>query len=845
MDWNISIAKAVEAGSLPQWLVDELGRQEFCGAESYCLDFKRDGYSEDVMDMAEAVKDIASLYNAYGGFILFGVEEIEKDVRYRVAGIESTPFNMQLLKGKCESWLIRPIPFAYDELELKSGLRVGVLHVPKRPRAEYANAFQRRGPETKPGKFTFDAGQIAVRRGDKSTIATELPDWQLALGPRELDALGASLGRVMPERQLGAALDNNMPTRSVICSNFVGRVEDLTHLWQWLQDDFQFAKVIAGEGGKGKTSLAYEFATQVAYQAPLDITRIVWLTAKKRQFSGIENTWKEMPETHFQCFRSLLIALGQHLAFTEDELQESSDAELRRMVHSAVGIQPTLFVLDDIDSLSLDDQRRALEFAQQCGRASVRFLLTTRSNASYSSDAALTLRGLEGAEYNELLEMLVARYSVELPPKGAEQLAEATRGSPLLTDSILRVVRRGNSVRKAIDEWKGQSGEDARNAVLGREIEQLSREAKRALLSLAYLGECSKTELMSVSGLLEYKLEDALEELRSLFIVSAPKIIESEPRFEIGLTAALLVISLKEQLASDYAALERAVRTMRKQAQSGVVQKHNRQVGKAISQALALIKDGNRPKALETINAALRSQKNNPDLLLFKARQLCDAFPPDYAEARKLIVDAHKFGARKPVLFDLWYKSERELGFGHGVIEAATAALKEFPAEEAVWAQRRAEGYVLNGLTRNRNREFDQAYGELSSAAVELHFARMKASASEASRIREFLYGVHDQLLAILPATSLGFRSDAVSLIRELTDRGDYRFEVLQALSEAIILRVQDVSRKTGIPESQRARLEQNIGYVTELLRSKGLRGRELIKQIEELPPLTRSRPTA
>lgn len=837
MDWNVSLAESVSLGRLPNSVISELEKGDFFAAESFCCDFKRDGYGSDANALAEAVKDIAAFHNAYGGFIVFGVEEVERDIRFRVVGLNGAPFDMQLLRGKIESWLMRSISISYHEITVASR-QIGVLHVPKRPRSEVPNAFQRKGPEIKPGKFFFDAGQFAVRRDDKSTIATELVDFQLALGPRELDALGVSIGRVVSDRQSGVALDNNMPSRSVICSNFVGRTGDLTHLWSWLQDDFQFAKVIAGEGGKGKTSLAYEFATQVAYQAPLNISRIVWLTAKRQQFSGIENLWKEMPETHFQCFSTLLIAIGRHVALTDSELNSATQAELRLMVRTAIGLQPTLFVLDDIDSLSPDDQRRALEFAQQAGSARVRFLLTTRSNASYSSDAALTISGLEGREYSDLVSVLAGRYGVSLPSKGEDQLHAATQGSPLLTDSILRVMRRGNNLRKAIEEWKGHSGEDARNAVLGREIEQLSREAKRALLCLAFLGECSKTELMSISGLLELRLEDALEELRSLFIVSAPQIIESEPRFQIGLTAALLVVSKRSDLAADHAALERAVKGLRAKASEGVANKQNHHVGRAISQALALVRTGDRPKALQTIDAALKAQRNHVDLLVFKARLLCDGVPPDFSGARALLVDAYRGGARKPILFDLWYKCERELGFGPGVIEAATSALREFPSEESVWAQRRAEGYVLNGLARKRNREIGQAYGELSNAAQELYHACMKASDTEMRRIREFLYGVHDQLLALVPAASAELRSDPVSLVREVLERGDQRLSVALALASAVIDATSDAIRRPGPRDSQRARLEQNRAFAADVLRAKGGGGAELLRQLESLPSL-------
>lgn len=835
MDLNIAVARAVDGGRLPNALLAELKKPEFCATESHCLDFKRDGYGDDPVALAEAVKDIAALHNTYGGFLIFGVEEVEKDLRYKVIGINATPFSMQLIKGKFESWLDENIDLSYTEIAVGDSKKVGVLTVPKRPLGKRPNQFKRRGPEIKAGKFAFDAGNVAIRRGDQSTLASKLADWQLVLSDRSLDGLATDLGRMVPDKRSGAALDHNLPSRAIICAQFIGRSGVLTELWAWLNDEFQYAKVVAGEGGKGKTSLAYEFATQVAYMAPLGIERIVWLTAKRRQFSGIENTWKSLPETHFQDFRTMLVAIGRNLAYTDGELEEASEAELLRLIRTEISIQPTLFVLDDIDSLSLDDQRRALEFAQQAGSEKVRFLLTTRSNASYSSNAAITLKGLEGDEYKELISVLGDRFGLNLPPSEVDLLEAATQGSPLLTESILRVVRRGSPIRKAIIEWKDHSGEDARNAVLGREIAQLSREAKRVLLCLAFLGQCSKAELMTSSGLLEFRLEDALEELQSLFIVNAPKIIASEPRFEISVTVALLVISKRSDLAGDHVALEKKIKDARKKVLAGTTQKHNKQVAIAISQALALLRNRDLTSAVATIDAALKSQKNHPDLLLCKGRMIFEAGDAgSKSESRKLFSQAYEQGARKHILFDLWYKSERDLAFGPGVIDVANSALKEFPGEEALWLGRRAEGYILNGLIRTKNREFDQAFDELSSAARELFEAGKKASDSEQDSLQEFLFGVHDQLLSLLPKTSLSSRSDVVSLIREMTDRGDMRPEVVKALAHALIQLAGDNTKKSNVG-SQRDRFEHNRLYVIDLLRASGRGNEDIVRQVKEL----------
>jgi hypothetical protein len=505
------------------------------------------------------------------------------------------------------------------------------------------------------------------------------------------------------------------------------------------------------------------------------------------------------------------------------------------MVRNEIGIQPTLFVLDDLDSLGLDDQRKALEFAQQAGSEKVRFLLTTRSNSSYSSDAAITLKGLAGADFEELVSILCDRYKITLQKGACDELEKATSGSPLLTDSILRVVRRGNSLRKAIDEWKGHSGEDARNAVLGREIAQLSREAKRALLCLALLGQCSKAELMSASGLLEFKLEDVLDELQSLFIVSAPKIIETEPRFEIGTTAAILVMAKRGDLAGDHVAIEKRIREMRSGVKESAGQVQSKKVAIVISQALALVKSGKYEDAVATVNAGLRSEKQHPDLLLFKARLfVLEARPPKYEDARMLLQQAYSRGTKKHILFDLQYRCERELAFGPGVIEVAENAVKEFPTEEALWAGRKAEGYVLSGFGRAKNRDFDQAFAELASAAKELSFAITRSSAAEQFGHREFLFGVHDEMLGMLQNTSTSLRSDAVSFIREMLEREDHRSVVLRAAVQALEAKFLDVSRKGSTPAS-RERFEANRHFMIDALRAAGSWASALLSQVREM----------
>lgn len=58
-------------------------------------------------------------------------------------------------------------------------------------------------------------------------------------------------------------LDDSLPPREAIVVKFVGRQIDLELLWQWFDDGLRRKFWLAGDGGKGKSALAYHFAVQV------------------------------------------------------------------------------------------------------------------------------------------------------------------------------------------------------------------------------------------------------------------------------------------------------------------------------------------------------------------------------------------------------------------------------------------------------------------------------------------------------------------------------------------------------------------------------------------------------
>ena len=83
------------------------------------------------------------------------------------------------------------------------------------------------------------------------------------------------------QRQLEAS---TLPPRESVALNFVGREKELDELNHWLRDPYSRVWLLAGDGGKGKTAIAYEFAIETLQKPPPDLEIVIWLSAKARRF---------------------------------------------------------------------------------------------------------------------------------------------------------------------------------------------------------------------------------------------------------------------------------------------------------------------------------------------------------------------------------------------------------------------------------------------------------------------------------------------------------------------------------------------------------------------------------
>jgi tetratricopeptide (TPR) repeat protein len=759
----------------------------FIPKEGWLWDYK-ERLDLEAAGIAKTILQIVSFYNTCGGYLIYGVKEEVKDKLFIPVTIDFAGFNPAQLRDKIRNFTGSDIDVTFNEVDCSindENYKVVLLHIPQRPYNLTPVMFERNGPDKKPVKPVFKKDETYLRQLDENICATTSEHWGLLYSQRRFDAIdGLDVSNGDPVREF---ISYNLPDRNLICSEFIGRIDILGVLWAWLSYEFEYTKILSGDGGKGKTSIAYEFCLSFIQSMPAEYERVLWLSAKEKQFSGIDNNYFDINEPDFNDSCSFLECLAENCALDMDNYDESSVKVIKKALRLSLPLFPSLIIVDDVDSLQEDEQRKVADICRQLGSSKVRFLITTRKKFAYSSDVCVDVAGLPFADFSTYIESLVSRYKFKkINKKGIEKLHEASDGSPLLSSSILRLVRVGVPLDIAIRDWKGEAGENARNTALKREIDSLTPDAKRILLTIFYFKNCSYTELKQAAGVPEIKLADCLEELKSLFLVNEPKLIDSEERVSISGTTRLLVSTCIKEMAHDHHKLETTVKTMKK----GLPNKkkgNQRKVGMAINQALALLKEGvgRYDDAIETVEQQLRLFPINPDLLLMKARCLLWGEKPNFEEARKILRSSIGEGQSKILVYEFLYRCETELKSVNGIIEASSGALKLDNSDPKIWHERLARGLIL----RSKERSSDAAVNDLMAASESLTLTlKLCGITAKDIRIQE-LNNLHNMIWSNVEENTGYSWLSTFDIVIKLIQRGDVRtlmyMRAIRCLKEA------------------------------------------------------------
>ena len=236
--------------------------------------------------------------------------------------------------------------------------------------------------------------------------------------------------------------NHTLPSRETIAPSFVGREKELKVLKDtWLRDPQSHrVRYLVGDGGKGKTALAYRFAEEVINQPPEGLELVIWLSAKVRRFDEAvgQTTNIENPD-----FWDLNSALDWILwAYGAPDFQKMSLDDKIRVGLEYLQELPALVVVDDVDSLEGEAEDLALEFfTRQTEGTPSKFLLTSRRMSFGTRRISTQVGGFERNEGRDFVRSRVELYGLDpnLFPTGViDQILDTCDSSPLYVQDLLR-----------------------------------------------------------------------------------------------------------------------------------------------------------------------------------------------------------------------------------------------------------------------------------------------------------------------------------------------------------------------------------------------------------------------
>jgi tetratricopeptide (TPR) repeat protein len=308
-----------------------------------------------------------------------------------------------------------------------------------------------------------------------------------------------------------------LPPPDEVVVDFVGRTDEVRHLDRWLDDPLSKRWALSGDGGKGKSAIAYSFARSVVIGGHKTLDAVIWLSAKVRRFIAGSTITVDRPDfTDLESsLKAILRAYGWNVP--------PSIEEKKAVVLSLLNELPALLIIDDIDTIktAVSDAILFLLFDVPAITAS-RVLITSRK-IHFGLDVCTTpISGFNKQDARDFIESRAKLFGLKQSDllKHADRLIDVTDASPLYIEDLLRLVRLGVPVTEAIGVWKKKSGEAAREYSIRREFDELTEDAQKMLLALSiFEGPCTIEQLRAALDWNVERIIDAQQDLRKLYLM--------------------------------------------------------------------------------------------------------------------------------------------------------------------------------------------------------------------------------------------------------------------------------------------------------------------------------------
>lgn len=590
---------------------------------------------------------ICAFHNSYGGVIIFGVHD-----KTRLAGKNKVVVDSEKINRKLREILCRPLEIRTNRVETPGG-PVDLIIIP--PRATMAPPIY-----TIKDVGNYKKGEIYLRRGAE-VLTAKGGDLSFLYGYR-----ASAFGE---QETVDLSVPSSLPPSPATIEEFVGRFTVIERIITWITASRDPRLFLWGQGGSGKSTIAYECAKLLADSGamlknkngnPLD--RVLYISGKA---TYLDPGTGKIQNTHFRDFdnaediyRSIL-ALSN---WTEPEsLQKYSKDELLDALEELFDLEAQLIVIDDVDTLTtskIDAGMEELFLTLTRSTSGTKVLYTQRGFPSFAPNASVEVPSLTEDEFQQFLSLCCKKFKV--PPPAAEDANSIKMESerrPLAIETMVGMRRLAGSYTDALRRWKTSSGE-ARQYLFSREYEQLNTDdrGRHLLATLAAFNSPQSAEtLLSILQFSPEQLEDAIAETRDMFLTVTSSDGLKGDLFSIGSATRLFIEENSKQLdryssivarvqhfkdaykhtpASFLPIIDRAARNLR--------------TGN-IKDAVSLLTQRDLPSAF----------KEHPEVQALLGKSYAMLTPPNVADARKCFESAFSLGHRKYEMYLAWLELEK------------------------------------------------------------------------------------------------------------------------------------------------------------------------------------------
>lgn len=529
-----------------------------------------------------------------------------------------------------------------------------------------------------------------------------------------------------------------LPPPDEVVMDFVGRHNELSALNQWLASQRSRRWALSGEGGKGKSAIAYTFARSVSRRSDHQLDAVLWMSAKRRRYVEGKTVLIDRPD-----FWDKSSALTTILGFFGEECTDQGLAEGKAI--TLLNDFPSLLVVDDIDTVE-DEGEDAIQFlVMTIPELTKSIVLITSRRAIFGvANVTTQVAGLGAADAEDFIKSRCDLMGLAAGPilDLKDKIVESTDGSPLYIEDLLRLTQTGLEIERALGLWKEKRGLEARKYAIQREFDQLEEDSKYVLLALSVNGPCSYGVLAAGLDWGDDRLTSALQQLRKMFLM--PTKGKDGATLALGQNTQALVREVYSG-SEAYRRVERNVKSIGGKLKISVSE--NLSVDNILRQARFLSHKHDHDAAELILLEAVTNFPARSDIhanLAWTQRR-----KKDFASARMNFQRAHDLGDCNADAY--WHWSEMEASNQEWGASASAAAqgLTKFPYDQGLLFRK---GYALHRQGRELVAEGDEDNGKKLAVKADHQLRQALKGGDDSGRNYTLIYQIYRALVLNLEA---------------------------------------------------------------------------------------------